>query len=371
MKLVAVAESLEPKGGWGSYSLGLLRGLRGLGVEPRVLVERHAAGESDGEFEVIPCLSSPLGGLVRARAMGWNAAQLPRYARGADLLHFMVETYATASLPVGLPPSCITVHGTYAVSPFQERWLTRRLYAAALRRARAVVCVSRFTRDRLLERLELTNLAVIHNGHDLRPNDGAAECEPVALDGGPVIVGVGALKPRKGYHVALRAVARLRERFPDLRYYLVGDDADRKYVARLREEIAALGLERQAIITGPVPDSRLRAFYRRADLFLLTPINVGRSFEGFGIAYLEANAFGKPVVGSLGCGAEEAVEDGVNGLLAPQDDEAAVADRAVRILSNTALARRLGEAGRARAERQTWAAVAREYLELYARALGR
>lgn len=371
MRLVAVAESLEPKGGWGSYSVGLLRGLRALGVEARVLVERHAIGAGSDGLDVIPCLSSPLGGLVRARAMGWNAAHFLRYARGADLLHFMVETYATASLPVGLPPTCITVHGTYAVSPFQEGWLTRKLYAAALRRARAVVCVSRFTRDRLLERLKLGNLSVIHNGHDLLPEDGSAEREQVLVDGGPVILGVGALKPRKGYHTSLRAVARLRERFPDLRYYLVGDDGDRKYVTRLRDEIAALGLERQAIITGPVTDGRLRAFYRRADLFLLTPINVGRSFEGFGIAYLEANAFRKPVVGSLGCGAEEAVEDGVNGLLAPQDDEAAIADRAARILGDPELARRLGAGGRARAEQQTWAAVAREYLALYERALGR
>ena len=370
MKLLVVAESLEPKGGWGSYSLGLLRGLVALGVQARVLVERHAVGEGPPGVEVIPCLSSPLGGLVRVQAMGWNAAQLVRHRRGADLLHFMVETYATASPPIGLPPSCVTVHGTYAVSPFQEGWLTRRLYAAALRRARAVVCVSRFTRDKLLERLKLTNLTVIHNGHDLLPADGA-EREQLAVDGGPVIVAVGALKPRKGYHVALRAVAQLTDRFPDLRYYMVGDDGDRKYVERLRREIADLGLEQRAIITGSVSDSRLRAFYRRADLFLLTPVNVGRSFEGFGIAYLEANAFGKPVVGSLGCGAEEAIEDGVNGLLAPQDDEAAIAARAATILSDPNLARRLGEAGRARAEQQTWAAVARQYLELYEQALAR
>jgi phosphatidylinositol alpha-1,6-mannosyltransferase len=281
----------------------------------------------------------------------------------------MVEPYATASLPPGLPPSFITVHGTYAVSPFGEGPLTRSLYAAALRRARAVICASRFTQGELLGKLRLANTTVIHHGHDLLDQDDGTPPGEVRLEGQPVIVGVGALKPRKGYHVALRAVAKLRERFPDLRYYLVGDLSDKKYVARLRADIAELGLERHAVINGPLAHHQLPSLYRQTDLFMLTPINVDQRFEGFGIVYLEANAFGKPVVGSFGCGSEEAVEDGINGLLAPQGDHAAVAERATTILSDPALASRLGEAGRARAEAQTWAAVARRYLDVYEQTL--
>ena len=112
----------------------------------------------------------------------------------------------------------------------------------------------------------------------------------------------------------------------------------------------------------------MRALYRRADAFLLTPVNAGRSFEGFGIAYLEAGAFGKPVIGSLGCGATEAIEDGVTGFLAPQNDPAVVADRLATILGDPRLAARLGEAGRQRAEAQTWTAVAGRYLDLYEQA---
>jgi glycosyltransferase involved in cell wall biosynthesis len=350
MKLVAVAETLGKRDGWASYSAGLLGGLAALGVEVTVLLGRRAGEQPPAGLQTIPCLSSPLGGLGRPPSIGWNMAQLLRYARGADLLHFMVEPYATASLPFGLPPSCITVHGTYAISPFRQRWFTRRLFAAALRRAQRVFCVSQFTRDALLGRIELDRTEVIHNGHDLLPSAAADGRDDLVVDGRPLIVGVGALKARKGYHVALRAVALLRERFPDLRYYLVGDDSDRKYVDRLRQDIAELGLGRQAIITGSVSEGRLRAFYRQADLFMLTPINIGSSFEGFGIAYLEANAYGKPVVASAGCGSAEAIEDGVNGLLAPQADEVAVAERAAAILADPAFARRLGEAGRQRAE---------------------
>ena len=58
----------------------------------------------------------------------------------------------------------------------------------------------------------------------------------------------GALKPRKEYHTTLEALPAVRERYPDVQYYLVGDDQDRKYVAGLRETIDRLDLGRNATI---------------------------------------------------------------------------------------------------------------------------
>lgn len=372
MEVLLVAETLTQQDGWGSVAAGLMRGLAELGVRSRAVVRRDAKPEVPLGCDVIPCLSAPGRGLVHPYATAWNAAQLLRHARGADVLQIVVEPYvaATALLPIGLPPTFVSVYGTYAISPFRERWPTPLLFARGLRQASSVVCASRFTRDILLERITLDNTVILNLGHDF-PLDGQEQAvgDDGRLAGSPIVVGVGALKRRKGYHVALRAVARLRERFPNLRYYLVGDDSDLTYVAELRADIASLGLEEHAIITGLVPGDRLKFIYRQADLFMLTPINVGPSFEGFGIVYLEAGACGKPVVGSYGCGAEDAVEDGITGLLAPQEDDEALAERVGRILGDPALAARLGQAGRARAEAQTWTAVAGRYLELYQRAL--
>jgi glycosyltransferase involved in cell wall biosynthesis len=365
MRALLVTDSLSPRGGWGRYGLGVTRGLSALGVECRVLMEYRAEPVALPGVRAVPCLSSPMGALDRPRSIAWNAGQLLRHARGADVVHFLVEPYATASLPLGLPPTFLSVHGTYAVSPLHGDRHTRALYRAALRRARAVFCSSRFTREALARRLPLDTLETVPLGLDRPAGVEPPAGEPPRLRGRPILLGVGALKERKGYHVTLRAMARLRGRFPGLRYYLVGDDADRKYVRRLRAEIAALGLERHAEIVGPATEAELRAYYRQADLFILTPINVERGFEGFGLVYLEAGAFGKPVVGSRDCGAEDAVDDGVTGLLAPQHDDEAIAERATAILADPELAGRLGAAGRARAERQTMDAVARRYLEAY------
>ena len=49
------------------------------------------------------------------------------------------------------------------------------------------------------------------------------------------------------------------------------------------------------------------------DVYVLPAENSGGAFEGFGLTYLEANAYGKPVVGTLDCGAEDAIDDGDNG----------------------------------------------------------
>ncbi|MCC7104091.1 MAG: glycosyltransferase family 4 protein [Chloroflexi bacterium] len=366
LRLLVMAQTLEPRDGWASYALGLIGGLAEQGVRPTVLLDRHAP-EPALPVEWSACLSAPLAALSRPEAMLGNAWQVARHRPGADLLHWMVEPYVTAALPGLNGPYCITAHGTYGTAPLRQRWPIPWLFRSAMRRARRVFCVSEFTRQTILEKLPLDNLEVIHNGHAWPGPLGQSGRSP----GSPLLLGVGALKERKGYHVAIRALARLRERYPTIRYEIVGDDSDRKYVGRLRGLIQDLGLERHVELLGSVDEQTLRQRYDAADVFLLSPINVGQSFEGYGIVYLEAGTHALPVVGSADCGAAEAIDDGATGLLAPQQDDEALAERVARLLDDPPLAVRLGAAGREKAERQRWSNVARRYLDAYERCLAR
>jgi phosphatidyl-myo-inositol dimannoside synthase len=192
-----------------------------------------------------------------------------------------------------------------------------------------------------------------------------------SIEGEPVLMAAGALKPRKGYHTTLEALPRVRERYPAVHYYLVGDDQDRKYVAGLRRTIERLDLTRNATITGRIDEAYLDALYRRADAFVLPAENSGGAFEGFGLTYLEANAYGKPVVGTLDCGAEDAIDDGENGLLVPQRDPGAVAAAVLRLLDDPPAARAMGERGRQRALERDWSHVVDEYLTIYEKVLRR
>jgi glycogen(starch) synthase len=373
LRMLVVTWELDgASGGWGRYAQGLVRGLLERGVELTVLTMRNTVAppsDATANVRIIPCLSSPLASLDRLPQFAWNMAHVWRHAPGQDLVHFFVEPYALAASAVFPWPYLITVHGTYGVSPLKMNAVTRTLFTRTMQRAASVVCVSDYTRRRVHDALRLDNLAVVTNGFEpVRPPVGAFTGEII---GGPILMGVGALKPRKGYHTALEALPRIREQYPDVQLYLVGDDQDRKYVSGLRQTIARLGLERNATITGRIDEAHLEALYRRADVFVLPSENSGSAFEGFGLAYLEANAYGKPVVGTLDCGAEEAITDGDNGYLVPQRDPSALSAAVLRLLDDPAAARAMGERGRLRAHSRDWSQVVDEYLTIYKRVLGR
>jgi glycosyltransferase involved in cell wall biosynthesis len=93
----------------------------------------------------------------------------------------------------------------------------------------------------------------------------------------------------------------------------------------------------------------------------------GRGGEGFGIVYLEAGAHGLPcVAGNVG-GSVDAVVDGESGLLVDPTDHVAVADAIADLLLDPDLRTRLGEAGRARAEKLSWAHMAEQVDDLIER----
>ena len=104
---------------------------------------------------------------------------------------------------------------------------------------------------------------------------------------------------------------------------------------------------------------------KACDLYLGTSVGG----ESFGIVLVEAMAAGLPVVASDIPGYDEVVTDGVEGLLVPPGDSAAVAKAAGSILDDPGLAVRFATAGRARAETFDWRMVGARLEALYRRAV--
>jgi glycosyltransferase involved in cell wall biosynthesis len=367
LRLLWLCSDLESSNGWGSYARGLAESLIARGVNLRILVSRHQTDSSLDGAEVIPCLTSPLAPMDHPTALAWNAYQTARWRGEADLIHAIVEPYALGARTPGASGHIMTLHGTYAVSPFREGMLTRWAFARALRTARKVVCVSEYTKSRLLEKIDLPDVCVIPNGAKLPQNVTPAPRNAHA----PLLLGVGAVKRRKGYHVTIEAVAQLKDEFPYLRYLIVGDTSDRRYVESLRQQITDLRVEEQVTLEGRLDDAELRRLYREATIFLLTPVNTGVAFEGFGLTYLEAGAYSLPVIGSLGCGAEDAIIEGETGYLVPQESPDQIAARIRSLLMEPDLAESLGARGQEHARMFAWDRVAGSYLDVYNTALGR
>ncbi len=179
-------------------------------------------------------------------------------------------------------------------------------------------------------------------------------------DAGPLrILFVGNLIARKGLHHLIAALARLPQ--ADWLLDVVGDEAvDSAYAAALRRQISAAGLEDNIRLHGRVSDSELAQQYSAAHL-LAVP-----SYEGFGIVYLEAMAFGLPVLAGVHGGAGEIVRHDVNGFLVEPTDIDAIAAHLSALAGDRAQLAALGRNARQRfASHPRWAdsaAAIRQFL---------
>jgi glycosyltransferase involved in cell wall biosynthesis len=154
----------------------------------------------------------------------------------------------------------------------------------------------------------------------------------------PVLLAVGTLVPRKGYDILVAALARIAD-LP-WRLTIVGDPSrDPATAAAIAADIARTGLSARITLAGVVSDEQLNELYLGSDLFVLAS-----RFEGYGMAYTEAIAYGLPVVGSKGGAIPDTV--GAAGLLVDAGDVDALT-RALRdILGNRDRREQLAAAAR-------------------------
>lgn len=175
---------------------------------------------------------------------------------------------------------------------------------------------------------------------------------------GQIILTIGrwaASERYKGADDLIRAVAQLRSDAPNLQLVAVGGGDD---LPRLRGLAVELGVADRVQFHENLSREELAACYSRATIFALPS-----SGEGFGLVFLEAMAFGCPVVGAACGGITDLVEDGVNGLLVPPRDPVRLAESLNRLLHDAALRAELGRHGREIVRRKFSFEVFRAQLE--------
>jgi phosphatidyl-myo-inositol dimannoside synthase len=158
---------------------------------------------------------------------------------------------------------------------------------------------------------------------------------------------------------------QIRAAVPDAQAVFLGDDSDAGYVNGIREQLTADGLTDVVRIAGRVSDDIKTGWLQSAEVFALPALNVDGRFEGFGLVYLEASAAGLPVVGTTGCGAEDAIVDGETGYLIPQNDVNATANAVIRLLKDGSLRQQMGAAGWTYAEEHTWKHQTEKVIKVY------
>jgi glycosyltransferase involved in cell wall biosynthesis len=189
----------------------------------------------------------------------------------------------------------------------------------------------------------------------------------LGLADGPVVGFIGQIAAAKGVGTLLRAMPRVWQSEPRAHLLIAGGRTS--YFALLEREIADLPADQRARVTLlPDFDDALKPVLFAAIDLLAYP----SGFESFGIAFAEAWAAGKPVIGCRRGAQMSVIDDGADGLLVHFDDPAMLALAIVHLLANPGLRTALGEAGRRKVlEHYTWPHVARRFRHVYERAIER
>jgi glycosyltransferase involved in cell wall biosynthesis len=321
------------------------------GMQTSVVAGRPPTSEgelSDPRVNVtyVP-LMRPLSPAADARA--YRAVRRLLVERRPEVLHThmakagAIGRVAAASLR-RRPRTVHTFHGHVLAGYFSRRAerafleVERRL----ARRTDVLVAVSGEIRDALLGRGvgRPEQWRVVPLGFDLRP---FAEAEPtgdlrrslgIPADA-PLVGMVGRLTAIKDHRTALLAIQDV----PDCHLVVVGDGELRESLERFTRD---LGLENRVHFTGWRTD--VAAVYADLDVALLTSLN-----EGTPVSLIEASAAGVPCVATNVGGVASVVQNGRTGVLVPPGDFAATAAKLRRLLNESRVSERMGEAARTRA----------------------
>ena len=325
MKILVLAESLNPSSGWGAYARALVAELRARGSDLIVLT-------ADSSSESLPRPACRQAGRSRGgpRLPSVNGSRFSWFRRrlelrswmanqSFDLVHVMAEPYARLWRAFGRVPFIMTAHGTFADPA--AHGVAAAAFRAAIARANRIVAVSDYTRERIATDLR-SKTVVIPNGVD--PEIVREPFDEVPSHGSPLILSVGAMKARKGFDRLISGFAEFARTQPNAELVIIGRDDDPKLRQRLVAQAESLGMAGRVRLFGEVSRAALLGWYRACDAFALTSVEDG-GFEGFGLVYLEANAFGKPCVGSRDSGARDVIHEGRNGYLANADDQLDIA----------------------------------------------
>jgi glycosyltransferase involved in cell wall biosynthesis len=289
-------------------------------------------------------------GVLASARSPFDFAALAAYAKKhrVDIIHGTEKprdaAYAVALGKLTGARSAVHVHVKWSDEyPATARW--------AVRHADAVMSISAYVTDTIAgmgvprDRIHTVLNALDASGWDPMLDGGAVRRELGIAEDAPVLASISRLFRWKGPAELIRALAIARERVPDIRLLIVGEDETfihgGSYSAELKALAGQLGLWEHVIFTGFRRD--VPAVMAACDVFAMPSFE-----EPFGVVFLEAMAMRKPVIALDNGGTPQVVDHGRAGLLSPPGDIEALAANIVALARDPALRCRMGEYGRAR-----------------------
>jgi glycosyltransferase involved in cell wall biosynthesis len=238
-------------------------------------------------------------------------------------------------------PILTIVHG---IEVWKELTRSER---AALTQATRVMSVSDYTAREVIERHRVRPERLVTVPIPLDP-EFVSEADSITDPPRPgsvlTVARMNVIDREKGVETLIRAVAEARPSLPGLRCTIVGDGEDRPRLEQLSRE---LGVADAVRFTGGIDDRELHTYLAGTEVFALPSRK-----EGFGIVFLEAMYYGKPVIAGAHGGSVEVVDDGVTGLHVQYGDVSGLAQALRELLGDDRRRAEIGAAGRAAVEQR-------------------
>lgn len=263
----------------------------------------------------------------------------------------------------------IVVHslGTYSLFTKKQRF-KNKLIEAVYKKSDRVFLINTFVKRKIEASKNAfqfgSNVSFVGVGVDTQLFHKLVNSKSPELD--EFIISVGAIKPRKGQLDSIKAFNRIKERYPNLKYVLVGSITDAvSYYDDIKSFIKLNGIEDRIIFLQDIDDSRLIELYSGALFFVLTPTSSDTAIEGFGMVYIESALCGLTAIGTKNTGAEAAIVNGETGLLVEQSDVENIAKAMEKLLRDASYRDQLASQARTLALTYDWKYVVDLYeLEL-------
>ncbi len=362
-KLLLVTSEIRSKSGYGRVSLELIESFKKKGIEVLVVCQKENKELKD--IKQIPVLYSPMSFKKNFFFFGIPLLKLFKYRKEikeCDSIQCIVEIYSffTFFLAKFLQKRYfLLMHGTYTVAFFRYKFFAF-LQKFAYRRAKKIICVSNFTKNKILEHVNLQNLVVIPNGVNLENFKKEWDVEQIKKEN--VLMSLGAFKERKGFKYLIRALAIVVKEVPSLECFVGGGaGVDKSYYNEVFDLADELKISDKIKFFENISDEYINNLYKKAKVFALTPVSREYNFEGFGLIYLEANAHSIPVVGMSGSGVEDAIKDGYNGFLAKERDIKDIAEKIIILFKNEEMYQKMSQNSLNWAREHSWDNIINKY----------
>lgn len=176
--------------------------------------------------------------------------------------------------------------------------------------------------------------------------------------GRTILLSVSSLIPSKGLDLNIKAVARIKKKYPSIHYLIAGQGESKHQLTTLAHN---LNIQDGVEFLGQLPHDKIMEYMSVCDVFSLPSWQ-----ETLGLVYLEAMAHGKPIIGCQGQGVDGLIVDGETGLMVKPKDVESLAQALDFLLGNPDKTREIGERARKLVlENYTWERNARKYIEIY------